>query len=103
VPDDWQDAPTPEPQFAAGDAQRGWGQGSSHASSLAKWQASVPGPELISWPGWADAININATRGNIRGNECGDDLPLKINGSAKYSCRAWCAPRSSNARYSAAR
>jgi hypothetical protein len=35
VPDDWQDAPTPEPQSAAGDAQRGWGQGSSHASSLA--------------------------------------------------------------------
>src|SRR5690348_11327109 len=29
APDDWQGAPVREPQFAAGDAQRGWGQGSS--------------------------------------------------------------------------
>jgi hypothetical protein len=35
APDDWQGAPAPEPQFAAGDAQRGWGQGASHASSHA--------------------------------------------------------------------
>src|SRR5262249_10601843 len=35
APDDWQGAPAHEPQFAAVDAQRGWGQGSSHASSHA--------------------------------------------------------------------
>jgi hypothetical protein len=40
APDDWQGAPAPEPQFAAGDAQRGWGQGSSHASSLASSPAA---------------------------------------------------------------
>jgi hypothetical protein len=42
APDDWQGAPAPEPQFAAGDAQRGWGQGSSHPSSLASSHAASP-------------------------------------------------------------
>jgi hypothetical protein len=40
APDDRQGAPAPEPQFAAGDAQRGWSQGSSHASSPASSQAA---------------------------------------------------------------
>src|SRR6516165_6824186 len=40
APDDWQGVPACEPQFAAGDAQRGWGQGSSHASSLASSHAA---------------------------------------------------------------
>jgi hypothetical protein len=40
APDDWQGAPAPDPQFAAGDAQRGWGQGPSHASSLASSPAA---------------------------------------------------------------
>ena len=48
APDDWQGVPACEPQFAAGDAQRGWGQGSSHASSHAAsrdYTHSAPQPE----------------------------------------------------------
>jgi hypothetical protein len=40
APADWQGAPAPEPQCAAADAQRGWGQGSSHASSRASSHAA---------------------------------------------------------------
>jgi hypothetical protein len=40
APGDWQGAPVREPQFAAGDAQRGWGQWSSHASSLTSSHAA---------------------------------------------------------------
>jgi hypothetical protein len=44
APDDWQGAPAREPQFAAvGDAQRGWGQGSSLGSS--RDYAYSPAPE----------------------------------------------------------
>src|SRR5262249_9987937 len=40
APEDWQPAPAREPHFAAGDAPRGWAQGSSQGSSQGSNQGS---------------------------------------------------------------
>src|SRR5215510_9783193 len=49
APDDWQSAPAREPQFAVGEAQRGWAQGpslgSSHTSSRDYTHSPAPQPE----------------------------------------------------------
>src|SRR5438128_10379370 len=44
APDAWQGAPVREPQFAAGDAQRRWGQGSSLGSTHAASREYTPSP-----------------------------------------------------------